>query len=394
MKMRLNLEEYRKKLDERIPVIIAVTQGISGVMSWALRLRKAFKNHPKYKIILLGCRVEPDRNKDFDLCAPTWGTAYELLNMMESAIVVPNFIFDLFPICAELISMGKNIRCIGFCRADSEEEYYNPLCWYEPLISTFIAVSPECACKLTKRISFRVQDVVILPAGVFIPKKLKRKYQNNPIRIVYGGRIVQKQKRVMDFIPLVKKLLELNIDFIFNIVGGGSQLISLKEAMLKIEHHGRVCFLDRVTPESMEKIWSDHDIFIQTSDFEGTSNSMLEAMAQGTIPIVTKTNSGVNGVIKHGKNGFLISLKDMEAMANAIGDLACQPYKMEKIGKAAYKTSKNFSMESYIEKFTNILDKTIFSPVRFWPDKKNIEPQIKTLFLRLPKVNLNNKQIL
>lgn len=375
------------KKDKRIPIIIAVMSGISGVMSWAFRLKKAFKNHPKYNILLFGCRVESNTNSDFDIFAPDWKTAYKVLHELESAIIVPNFIFDLIEICAELISEGKDIRCIGFCRADTDEEYYNPLSWYEPIISTFIAVSPECASKLTDRIPFRAQDIEVLPTGVFVPENLNRSYQNKPVRMIYGGRIVQKQKRVMDFIPLVQNLLDLNVDFVFDIVGGGSQLITLKEAMLKIQHHGRVRFLDRVTPENMEKIWSDHDIFIQTSDFEGTSNSMLEAMAQGTIPIVTKTNSGINGVVTHGKNGFLISLGDTEAMANIIRDLACQPYKMEKIGKDAYKTSKKFSMESYIEKFTNILDKTISSPVRSWPGGKNIEPQIKTLFLRLPKVN-------
>ena len=162
----------------------------------------------------------------------------------------------------------------------------------------------------------------------------------------------------------------------------------LKEAMLKIEHRGRVRFYDRVAPEKMEKIWSDHDIFIQTSDFEGTSNSMLEAMAQGTIPIVTKTNSGVNGIIEDGINGFMVNIGNMRAMAEKIRYLAFHTEDMKKIGKNAYTTSKKYSIDSYAKEFENVLDKILQSPLRTWPAGKSLTPETEVLALTLSKGNL------
>lgn len=382
------------KKDKRIPVIIAVADGISGVMSWASRLKSVFKNHSRYNILLLGCRAKPNADNAFDFFAPDWKTAYEILHEIEPAIIVPNFIFDLIEISAELISQGKNIRCIGFCRADTDEEYYNPLSWYEPLISTFIAVSPECAEKLTERIPFRAQNIEVLPTGVSVPEKLKRNYQNKPLRIIYAGRIVQKQKRAMDFVPLVKNLLSLNVDFVFDIVGGGSELLALKEAMLKIEHHGRVRFHDRVASECMDKIWSEHDVFIQTSDFEGTSNSMLEAMAQGMIPLVTRTKSGVDGVIEDGKNGFVVPIGDMKAIAEKIKFLASHSEKIQKIGRNAYITSKKYSIDSYAEKFENILNKTLQSPLRTWPAGKSLVPETEVVALTLPREDREKKSMI
>src|SRR5690606_40887156 len=71
------------------------------------------------------------------------------------------------------------------------------------------------------------------------------------------------------------------------------------------------------------------DVFIQCSDFEGTSNSMLESMAQGTIPVVTQTESGLAGIITPGANGFLVQVGDMEAMAEVLCSLAVDSTRSE-----------------------------------------------------------------
>ncbi len=56
--------------------------------------------------------------------------------------------WDVFPLCAELNAAGHRLHCVGFCRADSDKEYYNPLAWYAPLASTFATVSPACTAAL------------------------------------------------------------------------------------------------------------------------------------------------------------------------------------------------------------------------------------------------------
>ena len=362
------------KRNVRIPVIIALGDFASGVTSWAFRLREAFQDHPRYTILLMNCHLTGNNIGRFDLVAPSREGVRAVLRELAPAVVVPNFIWDVFTECAGLVRSGRELRCIGFCRADSQEEYYDPLLWYEPMAAKFVAVSPECGVRLAELLPGRQNDVAVLPTGVWVPRELRRTWQSHPIRLVYGGRIVQEQKRVMDFVPLVAHLLELGCDFAFDIIGAGRQLPELRQAMDQLPHAGRVRFLDRVPPDRMPEIWGGHDVFLQTSSFEGTSNSMLECMALGTVPLVTETLSGIAGVLTHGQNGLLVPIGDMRAMALEIDSLAREPARLEALGRAARETAEAYSMDRYVARFAAILDAAVAEPVRKWPDARPLEP--------------------
>lgn len=351
-------------IDNKIPVIICLSDTISGAVSWALRLREELRNHPKYKILLLGRDVE-SLNQEFDLTLSEKDSnkysAYFLLKQFPRAIVAPNWLWNLFPTCERLNLRGRKIACIGFCRSDSEEEYYANLVKYESFISHFIAVSPECGLELRKRLVHRADEISVLPTGIFVPENFVRSYSSQPIRIVYGGRIEQRQKRVMDFVPLVKLLLACKINFVFSIAGDGSYLLPLMQKMRICKHAGRVRFFGRLSYEEMNEVWKEHDVFVQMSDFEGTSNSMLEAMSQGTVPIVATASSGVRGIINHQRNGFMFPVGDINSFASTIGFLAERNELLSEIGKQANQTVKQFSMKLYIERFIDILDKIVHS---------------------------------
>ena len=58
-------------------------------------------------------------------------------------------------------------------------------------------------------------------------------------------------------------------------------------------------------------------VFAMSSDFEGLSNALMEAMLMGKICISTNYN-GVEDLIEDGKNGVIVPMDDEKAMANAI----------------------------------------------------------------------------
>ena len=374
-----------KPLEQRIPVVIAGLDGISGVTAWSFRLREILADHPEFRIILTNNRNTGNKMGHFDYDTPSKHAVRSLLREIAPAIVVPNFIWPIFDICAELIAEGDDLRCVGFCRADSAEEYYNPLRWYEPIIESFCAVSPECAERLGQWMPERVDDISTMPTGVYVPQELKREYQTNPIRLIYGGRVVQLQKRVMDFVPLAENLLTLGVDFVFDIAGQGRDLEQLRKAVAASPAAKRFHFLGKKNPQDMPELWAMHDVFIQTSDFEGTSNSMLEAMAQGTIPVVTETESGARNVVTPGQEGVLVPIGDMEAMAQAIAHLAANQALIERMGQAAHEKAKLYSMESYAAKFIEILQRTWAAPARTWPISRPRVPEVEIHGLDLPE---------
>lgn len=353
---------------KKTPVIIAVGDFASGVTSWAFRLREAMAENSKYTVLLMNCTDTGKRIGAYDLHAPTWSRARELLAGLGEAVVIPNFVWDLFPLCAALNQTGQQLHCVGFCRADSAEEYYDPLCWYAPVVSRFATVSPACTRTLARHLAIEAAAIHTLPTGVWVPATHQRDYHTAPLRIAYGGRIVQAQKRVMDFVPLVAKLYDHGVDFRFDIAGSGRQAGELERALSKVDHEKRVRLVPRVPPEAMPSFWAAHDVFVQTSAFEGTSNSMLESMAQGTVPVVTRTASGVEGIVEDGRNGFLVPPGDTAAMAQGLARLAREPETLARMGRAAYETTRPFAMECYVEKFIPLLDEAMAAPPGTWPE--------------------------
>nr|MBR4281681.1 glycosyltransferase family 4 protein [Clostridia bacterium] len=75
-------------------------------------------------------------------------------------------------------------------------------------------------------------------------------------------------------------------------------------------------------------------MFVSSSDYEGISNSMLEAIALGVPTICTDCPAGgAREVIRHGENGLLVPVDDRSAMADAMRRVLREPELAEKMSK-------------------------------------------------------------
>ena len=73
----------------------------------------------------------------------------------------------------------------------------------------------------------------------------------------------------------------------------------------------------KIDKKELYEFWKDKDICLNISDFEGRSRTIAEAMANGAVPIVTRT-SGVNDDIYNNENGLIVSIGDYIEMADCI----------------------------------------------------------------------------
>jgi len=341
---------------KKLPVIVAGTNCLGGVTTWAAVLRTLLADHPRYAVRLLHVGRGRDRG-DFDLAARTVADAERLVREHAPAILIPNYVWELY-----FAGFAPGVKCLGMCHADDDEQYYRPLSWYEPLATKFVAVSPECGARLTARIPCRSRDIAVLPYGVHVPRSLTRDYRTDPLRLVYAGRVTQLQKRVRDLVPLVAELVKANVPFEFDVVGEGDEFDALRAALAAVAPAGRVRFHHRVPHAEMPQVWGKHDVFVQVSDFEGTSVSMLEAMAHGLVPVVTAASSGIAGVIHDGANGFVVPVGDMAALARAIARLATEPGLLERLGQAAHESAQAYALEPYRDRFVALLDEVVRAP--------------------------------
>lgn len=75
-------------------------------------------------------------------------------------------------------------------------------------------------------------------------------------------------------------------------------------------------------------------VFILTSDSEGLSQSMIQAMMTG-LPAVVSDVGDLSELVENDRNGFLIQNQDIDAYASAISGLLDDPDKLAAFGTAA-----------------------------------------------------------
>lgn len=342
-------------MPRKIPFVIAGTACLSGVTTWAERLRDQMRGHDRYDVKLLYIGRKPP--EDYELSARHVGEAADLIRSMAPVIVAPNYLWDLY-----MTGFHPGVLCVGMCHADDDEQYYRPLSWYEPVIRHFVAVSRECQERVVARLPYRSQDVTMLPYGIHVPCGLSRDYQADPLRIIYAGRVTQLQKRVRDFVPLVEELGRLGVRYTFDIVGDGDELAHLRKELLGRAPRDAVRFHGHVPHSRVPEFWAAADAFVQVSDFEGTSVSMLEAMANGVAPVVTAASSGIRGVVNDGENGFVVPVGDMAGMARALQRLSRDKALLARLAGAAHVTAQAYSADLYPGRFAEVLDRVTGAP--------------------------------
>ena len=101
----------------------------------------------------------------------------------------------------------------------------------------------------------------------------------------------------------------------------------------------------------------DYAMFVSSSDFEGMSNSMLEAMAIGLPVVCTDCPAGgARAVIKDGENGLLVPVGDSERLYLAMKRVAEDKDLAERLSQNAVSVRESQSLEKIIEKWMEIID--------------------------------------
>lgn len=101
----------------------------------------------------------------------------------------------------------------------------------------------------------------------------------------------------------------------------------------------------------------DSAMFVSSSDFEGLSNSMIEAMAIGLPCICTDClGGGAREMINDNINGLLVPMQNVDALYKAMKSFIENPDFAAKCGKEAAKISNELSTENIVKKWINVIE--------------------------------------
>jgi len=230
--------------------------------------------------------------------------------------------------------------------------FYAPLQHYGPFI--------DCAVGVSETLRERIIDVGSIPAdrARYIPYGVKSlspsqieeltelsSEPDQPLRIGYVGRLVQAQKRVMEFVPLAEQLVKYKVNFELHLIGDGSERPALEAAFkrLGLEQHVRMwgwLGADQVRQQLLQL-----DVFVLLSEYEGLPVALLEAMGHGLAPVVTRIDSGNTQLVRNGENGFVISVGDIQGCVSALQTLANDRHRLIQLRRAAWKSVQDYSVQ-------------------------------------------------
>lgn len=201
-----------------------------------------------------------------------------------------------------------------------------------------------------------IQDKTVIIMNPINDKILNvSKNVNKDKKIISVVRLEQ-QKRVDMLINSFNNISNVYSHYKLIICGEGTCKKYLKKLVREYHLEEKVIFKGFVTNVWEEMVTSE--LFVICSNYEGISNSLLEAMLLG-LPVISTDSpiGGARGLIKDKINGLLIPVNDENALTDAIIYMLDNDDKRISMGKEAEKIIEIFNKDNIIKKWINLIEK-------------------------------------
>jgi len=223
-----------------------------------------------------------------------------------------------------------------------------------------IAVSNAAKKRITKYIPNK--KVKVIPIGINIKEriirneKIEKKVKGRFTVLIVGNLIIRKGHIYL--LKAIKKLSKKYKNILCIIVGSGPELKNLKDFVNENRLKKYVYFAGSVSNKDVFSYFHDCSVFALPSWNEALGIVYMEAMTCGK-PVIGCKGEGVEELITHCKEGFLIEKKNVNQIVNYIEKLILDRELLKKMGLAAkIKAKTSFKLTDRIkitEKLLNSL---------------------------------------
>lgn len=200
---------------------------------------------------------------------------------------------------------------------------------------------------------------VVIANPIFIKGELPQvEFEQRTKTVVSVGRLDNHQKRFDVKLRAFALFAQKNPQYTLRIYGDGPDEQMIRDLAKELGIEEKVQLLGR-TSQPMQDMAQD-GMFLITSDFEGISNSLLEAMAVG-LPCVSTdhTPGGARLLIQNEENGLLAPVGDAAALAAAMNRFAKEPELAKRCGEEAKQVINRFSATRIIDQWENYCQQII-----------------------------------
>jgi glycosyltransferase involved in cell wall biosynthesis len=292
----------------------------------------------------------PHRFLDRDRKGPA-GVWHSLIGELESRS--PSILFMAYDFLANGVApaLSENVGIVSWVQAD-DNDYYEQVYRLGRYCNAVVCVSEllrDRVRELNPVIGERTH--VIHNSSVREADVARRRGgRGEKLRLVYTGRLVQYQKRILEFVDLAAALDRARVPYEITLVGTFNAHDGTEEefARLAAAHleDGRIKLPGRMRRDEIIKMLTGQDFFVLLSDFEGLPLALVEAMARGCVPITAAMPSGIPEIVVGGENGYIVEGRDYDQWAALLAGLWKDPRGQVELSRNARRTiSSSFTVE-------------------------------------------------
>jgi glycosyltransferase involved in cell wall biosynthesis len=204
--------------------------------------------------------------------------------------------------------------------------------------STFAANSmPDAARPRAHVAPYGVDPTVFVPGD--------RAPRTGPLRVLFAGQLTQRKGigYLLDAMRLVDPA-RVTLMLAGPAAGHGAGLAA---------YDGQFRHLGSVHPADMPRLYASADVLVLPSLVEGSALVVLEAMASG-IPAIVTPNAGADA-LRDGVDGFVVPIRDPEAIAARLEMLSADDGLRLRLGTAARERALSFTWDAFAEEFRRAL---------------------------------------
>jgi len=324
-----------QSLDARVAARLCETDGVRGVYAYEDGALSTFRVARQLGIKAI-----------YELPIGYWKRYREL--MREEAILQPDWAVTL---------QGRGDSDEKLRRKDEELA----LATHIVVPSDFVSETLQSAGPLEARIT-------VLPYGAPPLQRVAPKERcpgSGRLKVLFVGGLSQR-KGVSYLVDAVSKL---GSQVEFTLIGKRVAECPALDAAL--QRHRWIPTLPH--PAILEEM-SRHDVMVLPSLFEGCALVVLESMSQG-VPVIATPNTGGTHFISDGEDGFIVPIRDTEAIVEKLVLLMGDRDRLAALGRAAKRKAEQHSWKYYRERFAAIVRQAIAAeaPIQFPPAPSHFE---------------------
>lgn len=341
--------------------------GLGGIEEWTKQIMAQLRKYNyKTSIIYSGKKLENNEKNIYIDKGLLSSDSIKIINKIidlilknNCGVIITSQPDDILRAACSTKLVRPDIKIICVIHGGIEANYERyPL--YNKYVDAYVGVSEDICRELRNR-GIDKDKIYHMTCPVKIMSKNKKRLYttdiNKSVNIGYAGRIEIEQKRMDLLLKLIFELEKKHINYHMNIAGDGSykehmELIIKEKGLLS-----KVDFLGKIDRSRIPDFWQHNDICVNVADYEGRSISVMEAMVNGAVPIVTQT-SGVKEDVHNGLNGYYVDIEDYKKIGEYVSYLDKNRKELSRLGIMARKEmEEKCNIDNHVEFWCNLLEK-------------------------------------